>query len=421
MFGKSKYTTAGALPERLEPKAVVRLLEEQDHKAHEALAAREDAPPEALFFIATDGGASARRIVAANPQTPAHANRLLADDKNDEVRAELARKIGRLIPNLPDDASEKVRSLTIETLERLARDQLPRVRAILAEEIKMLDCVPKHVIKALARDVESVSAPILEYSPLLSDADLSEIISTAQASYVLVAIAKRRPVTANISAAIAEALCVPAISALLANSSSEIRQQTLDKIIENGSHIKEWHLPLVLRSELSQRAIRRLAGFVGAALLDRLAARHGLDEETRELLAKRMREQVEHGSMEASADPTSMAAEEVRRLFKSGNLTDSTIEGAAEAGRREFIAAGLSKMANVPVDTVRRILDARTAKPITALVWRAGLSMRTAFKIQTFVMRLPAGELLPARRGIDFPLSEEEMRWHLDYFAVPVL
>lgn len=410
---------ADILPDRLEPKAVVKLLEEQGRRAYEALASRADAPPEALFYIATEGTPDSRRAAAANPSTPAHANRILADDADEEVRAELARKIGRLIPNLPHDASEKVRALTVETLERLARDQLPRVRAILAEEIKLLDCVPRRVVKLLARDIETVAAPILEYSPLLSDADLSEIISTAQAGYVLVAIAKRRPVSGNIAAAIGEVLCVPAISALLANSSAEIRQQTLDKIIENGSLIKEWHLPLVLRSELSQRAIRRLAGFVGAALVEKLAERRELDDETREFLSRKVREQIDLGAMDDADDPGARAAEEVRKLFKCGNLTDAAVEGAAEAGRRDFIVAALAQLASVPVDTARRILDSHSAKPVTALVWRAGLSMRTSFKIQTFVMRLQAGELLPARGGVRFPLSENEMNWHLDYFAVP--
>jgi hypothetical protein len=35
-------------------------------------------------------------------------------------------------------------------------------------------------------------------------------------------------------------------------------------------------------------------------------------------------------------------------------------------------------------------------------------------------MRLVAGELLPARVGVRFPLSEDEMLWHLNYFGVPV-
>jgi hypothetical protein len=33
-------------------------------------------------------------------------------------------------------------------------------------------------------------------------------------------------------------------------------------------------------------------------------------------------------------------------------------------------------------------------------------------------MHLPAHELLPARGGTDFPLNEDEMRWHLAYFDV---
>ncbi|MGN6514959.1 MAG: DUF2336 domain-containing protein, partial [Rhizomicrobium sp.] len=240
---------------------VLRILQERNNAAREDLATRTDAAPEVLFFLASEGSLKARRAVANNPSAPAHANRVLADDHDEEVRSELARKIARLLPGVPPDAAEKVRALTIETLERLAQDQLPRVRAILAEEIKSLDCVPKHIVDMLARDVEEeVAAPILEYSPLLSDADLAEIIASAQARFTLVAIAQRRPLSANVSEAIATALDVPSVAALLANSSAQIREQTLDKIIEHGSRITEWHLPLVLRNDLSQRAIRRIAG-----------------------------------------------------------------------------------------------------------------------------------------------------------------
>jgi hypothetical protein len=75
-------------------------------------------------------------------------------------------------------------------------------------------------------------------------------------------------------------------------------------------------------------------------------------------------------------------------------------------------------LAKVPEDSVRRILQSGSAKPITALVWRAKLSMRVAFKIQSFVMHLAVGELLPAREGVHFPLTEDEMRWHLNYFGI---
>jgi uncharacterized protein (DUF2336 family) len=402
----------------LSQRDALRILEERDTAARDELAARADAAPEVLFFLASEGSIKARRAIARNAAAPAHANRLLAEDNDEEVRSELARKIGRLLPDLPDEISERMRALTVETLERLAQDQLPRVRAILAEEIKALDCVPKNVIDMLARDVEEdVAAPILEYSPLLSDSDLMEIISSAQAHFTLTAIAQRKPLGANVSAAIAEALDVPAVAALLANSSAQIREQTLEKIIDHGSRITEWHLPLVLRSDLSQRAIRRIAGFVSASLLDRLAARDGLDKGTKSLLAKRVRARIDE-PVDDVRDPTAQAQSDVALLHKEGRLDDSAVERAVEAGKREFVIAALAFLARTPIETARRIIQSGTAKPAVALVWRAKLSMRVAFKVQSLVMRLKGGELLPARDGVDFPLSEDEMLWHLNYFGI---
>jgi len=407
-----------ALPDALSRAEVLRILEERSNAAREELAARQDASPEALFFLASEGTLKARLAVAANPSTPPHANRLLADDKEGDVRVELARKIARLLPNLSANASEKLRTLTIETLEKLAQDQLPRVRRMLAEEIKTLDCVPKNVIKKLSRDVEEVAAPILEYSPLLSDADLVEIISSAQARFALTAIARRRPLSANISDAIASALDVPAVAELLTNSSAQIREQTLEKIIEHGVRIKEWHLPLALRADLSQRAVRRIAGFVSAALIEKLSLRHGLSKETRSFLAKRVRERIDEDE-EGGVDPQTAAETEARALFKAGKLDDSFVEKAAESGKRELVIYALGLLANTKPDIVRRIVQSANAKPMIALVWRAKLSMRVAFKIQSFVMRLTGKDLLPAREGMHFPLSEDEMLWHLAYFGVP--
>src|SRR5882757_1307728 len=156
------------------------------------LAARTDAGPDVLHYLATHGGPATRAAVAANPVAPAISNRFLADDENEEVRVELARKIARLMPGLSEHESSHIFALTMETLECLARDATVRVRAILAEEIKYLDCIPRDIVLRLAQDLETVvSAPILEYSPLLSDADLIEIIACGQVQEVLVAVASR--------------------------------------------------------------------------------------------------------------------------------------------------------------------------------------------------------------------------------------
>lgn len=410
---KSVSHQPSARPDHAE---ILKILEQQNAAACRDLAQRNDAAPEALFYLAKEGSAETRRVVAGNPATPPHANRFLADDADDEVRVELARKIGQLLPNLSADCSQRMRDLTIETIERLAHDCLPRVRAALAEEIKALDCLPPRIIRKLARDVESVSAPILEYSPLLSDSDLIEIISTAQASFALLAIAKRRPLRANVSEAIAAALDVPAVAALLVNSSAQIRHQTLEKIVQHAKSVKDWHLPLVLRQDLSQRAIRRLATFVSAALIEKLGEKRNLDEKTRRHLKEQMRKRIEAGEdllRDGPAKPSDLAA-----LYKAGKLDDTFVESAVERGARETVIGALALLAGTTPDRVSKIFHSESAKPITALVWQAGLTMRVAFKIQTILLHLPVGSVLPAREGFRFPLSDDEMRWHLNYFGV---
>ena len=395
-------------------------LEQRAQADQYELAGRTDAGPEVLHYLAGNGAPATRRAVAANVAAASHTNRYLADDADQEVRVELARKIARLMPSLSDDEGMHIHALTIETLERLARDQEPRVRAVLAEEIKTLGCIPKFIALTLARDVEAlVAAPILEYSPLLSDADLMEIIATAKAQEVLTAIAKRKPVSTGVCDAIVSSLDIPAIAALLANSDAKIREKTLEDIAAQAEKIQSWHMPLVLRADLSKRAILRIASFVGAGLIEQLSVRYGLDDEIGQQLKKALRLRLQDDAKLDSA-PAESAVKAIEQACATGTLDEAFVEQAANAGQREAVMLALSALGRVPDATVRKIFASRSAKPVTALVWHAGLSMRLAFKIQSFVMKLAAGELLPARAGVHFPMNEDEMRWHLGYFGVEV-
>ena len=143
-----------------------------------ALARDADARPEVLYYLAEDRDKDVRSAVASNPATPGQADLKLSEDVDPYVRTELARKIGRLLPGIGDAKQERLRDLTEQALDHLSADRLVDVRAALADAIRDSEIVPKAIVMKLAQDVEEiVAAPILEYSPLLNDADLVEIIA----------------------------------------------------------------------------------------------------------------------------------------------------------------------------------------------------------------------------------------------------
>ena len=405
LFRRKSQKPAGARP-AIAYEAQKTMLESPDRVAQRKLAASPNSKPEVLYYLAQDSEVSIRRAVAANPTTPLQADALLVGDEDGEVRCDLARKIGRLVPDLGDSERGHMLELAIEMLETLARDQLPRVRAILSEEIKHTDAVPHALVKRLAQDIESiVAAPVLEYSPLLSDADLKEIIAAGIASEAMQAIARRAELTSDVADAVAATFDAAAVATLLANESAQIREETLDKIIDAAAEIEAWHEPLVLRPELSIRAIRRIAGFVASALIETLAARHDLDDRLRAELNAGVRNKIES----STGQDADTLANTIAELERDGGLDDDAVQGAVESGQREFAVLALVQKSGLSAELVNSILRSRDGKPVTALAWKAGLSMRTALMVQSGIARVPPPKMLQARNGTDFPLRPAEM------------
>ncbi|RMF12688.1 MAG: DUF2336 domain-containing protein [Alphaproteobacteria bacterium] len=392
-----------------------RLLERGRLDDRRALAQRQDMRPEILYFLAEDEDREVRRAVAANPAAPIHADQLLARDSDDEVRLELARKIARLVPDLPPDESIRIRERAIELLESLARDALPKVRAMVAEEIKRSDRVPREIVRQLARDLESiVCCPVLEYSPLLDENDLRELIAAGMSSEALSAIARRENLDETVSDDIAATLDVPAVAALLANDSAQIREDTLDRLIDQAREVAEWHQPLAMRPQLSIRAMKRIAGFVASALVHRMMERNPIDEKLADEILDRVRQRI--AEEQVGDDEAAELAAKARDFHRRGMLNDEFVHDAIENNRRELLIQCLAVMADIEPAVVRRILLSKSGRAVTALAWKAGLKMRTAFKMQTELALVSPSQLVPAKEGRDYPMDESELVWHLSYF-----
>jgi len=393
-----------------------KLARDDDVKVRLKLAKRKDLVPEILYFLAKDPAPEVRRAIAKNAATPHQADLLLSDDSDDVVRYNLAEKIAQLIPGLNAEELGKVHDFTYQVLERLAKDQAMRVRRILSETLKDIADAPPEVIRRLARDVELVvCAPVLEHSPVLTDEELLEIIRSGPVLGALSVIAKRTDLSEDLSDAIYESKDVDAIIVLLSNTSTQIREDTLDRIVEQAQDIEPWHKPLAERPTLSRKAVLQLVEYVADSLLDTLALRADIGDNAAEAVREEFTRRMEAAERTRERDEGGPPQERAKILFDRNELDDKAVHEASQSGEVEFVKVALTLMSGINPTTVSKIIEIASAKGIVSLCWKAGLSMPTAMLIQKRIAKVPPREVQGSAEG-EYPFTDEEMTWQLEFF-----
>ena len=391
-----------------------RLARAEDIGTRRKLAANRSLRPEMLYYLAEDPAAEVRREIAANPKTPVQADLLLARDRDDGVRRDLARKIARIAPGLDAESQDEMQKRAVQVLEILARDQLVQIRRMIADAVKDLPTAPVGAIRVLARDTEiEVAGPVLQFSPLLEDSDLLEIIGADPVPGALSAIARRNGLAEAVADSIAAGDNDSAVAALLANTSAQIREETLDALIDRAPPRQSWHGPLVRRPKLSAAAVTRLAGFVARSLIEVLQQRSDLDPGTAQALAEAVEARLAADPGDA-ADPPEETA---HKLLAADELDEDRLAEALETGNRAFLVESLALLSDIPRVAVERVLSSQSPKGVTALAWKAGLTMRFATVLQSRLARIPPKALIVADPAGDYPLSEEDMLWQMEFFA----
>ena len=418
-----------------------RMLNDPDVFVRANMAKRTDLRPELLYYLTDDVSPEVRQALADNSALPWQADMKLAGDTSVDVRAGLAGKVQRILPGLPPGEQDAARQRIMKTLEVLAKDTAARVRGVVAETLKDVADAPPELVKQLARDAElAVSAPVLQFSPLLTDEDLIEIVKGKFAEGATSVVAKRAGVSERLSDAIVQSDDVDAVATLLGNSSAQIREETLDLVLDKAPARPSWHGPLVDRPVLSNKAALKIAAFVAEAFAQRLQARPDLDPATKEAVTAEVRKRIAEaggGSVDDTtglgkkrnvADPDWAAGGEgegegetvgakVKRLRREKKLDDAAIVAAAQGGEKLFVKLALAELAAVRADAVDKILTARSAKGVIAVCWKAKLKLATAVAIQQRTLSLPPKSVLNQPKWDGWPLTEEELKWQLEFFG----
>lgn len=398
-----------------------RMARDPDRRTRFAVAEATAVAPEILYYMADDPDPEVRGRVAANPSTPTQADGKLANDEDACVRSALARKVALRAPELGPMDSHAHTAQTLALLEKLTRDQLPVVRQVVAEVLKSESRIPPHIVHALARDIDLVvAAPILEFSPVLADADLVDILANAPIPGAMRAVSRRRGLGVEVVELVARSDDTDALVELLNNPTAQMREDTLDYLIERARGLPPLHEPLVRRPQLSKRGACRLATFVADSLLDQLAARKDLDAETMDVLRQAVRARLEkdYAAQTSARDGEAVQLEQevatARILHEKKPITEDLIRRSLDYEHWIFVKACLIVRSGCSMTAVRLIMKSERPDAVLSLCWKAGLGSDTAVQIQRLLAGIPTpmrgdgGELTPAEMDRILASFEEE-------------
>jgi len=371
------------------------------------LATNTRTPAAVLQLLAADRAVTVRAAVAMNPAAPSSADAMLSLDQDERVRIFVAQRLARLLPRLPAPDDRAMQDHVLSVLGMLVQDAALRVRAAIAEAVKAMPEAPRDLILRLAHDhAIPVSEPVIRLSPVLTDLDLLALLATPPYPAAPVSVAQRHGLSPVVADAVFALADTAAIRALLANASATLRDATLDAIVTQATH------PGATGFSLSPATTRALDEILQSGFIYTLLER----AELAPALADALRCRVTAALAPSPRLPLSEAEllRATRQLQAAGGLTEAAIADAVRRGDHRRVAVQLAVTSGVPVSVVDRAAALHSAKGLISLVWMARMPMRLAVLVQSALGHCPPGQAMQPDDAGGFPMTEQEMRWHID-------
>ncbi len=295
--------------------------------------------------------------------------RTLVKGVSDEDRAQAAHKICRCIDETEITPDE--RAYAEEIVRVMAQDAAILVRRALAVALKNSPKLPRAVAAKLAKDVDSVALPVILNSPVLSDADLVEIICASPPTKQF-AVASRERLSPTVTGAIAEFSPAHVVERALANDNAEFDTHGLEAAIERFSGVSNVTAAMVRRSALPVSVTEKLVALVSGEVFDHLVNHHALPPQLAIELAIGARERATMDVIEQAALQRDLGPF-VGKLCQHGRLTPSLIMRALCMGQVGFVEHALAELAGVPHQRIWLMVHDSGPLGLKAAFDRAGL------------------------------------------------
>lgn len=300
--------------------------------------------------------------------TEADVARLLTD-RSPDTRVSTAEKIASEFTQ--GNLSQRERTLAVEIFRLMMQDAETRVRQALAQELKACPYLPHELANLMANDVEQVAVPVLQFSAVLTDADLIDIVETLNRSKQR-AVAKRSRVSAAVSAALVDHGDSEVVIELLRNTGATIEEPALIQAVQKHGNDEAVMRPLVDRAELPLTVAERLVTKVSEEMRRVLVLRHKMSDDLAQSLTRRTRERVTVGMLNPGISDGEVQRI-VAQLRTEGRLTPSLLLRMLCEGDLRFFEAAMATLAGIPWLNAARLIHDAGQRGLAALCRASGL------------------------------------------------
>ena len=191
-----------------------------------------------------------------------------------EKKIEITSRLGHYYTSM--NIAEKKKKVVERLFRGISKDTEVKVRKTLAESIKLSSDIPSDIVIQLAKDINEVSIPVLEFSDVISDEDLINIITESNNLVKQKSIAKRRVVSKAVSNKLIETNQADVIKGLLKNSGSEINLKDYEDIIDKFSDNINIIESVIVRDAVAPDIIENIANKVSNEIYSSLLKKHSL-------------------------------------------------------------------------------------------------------------------------------------------------
>ncbi|HVI91210.1 MAG TPA: DUF2336 domain-containing protein [Dongiaceae bacterium] len=282
----------------------------------------------------------------------ADVQRLLSDPSVD-ARVDTAAKVADAFD--VSHLSDKERELAGQIFRLMARDAAVMVRSTLAHHLKSNPDLPKDVALALARDVEEVSLPVLEFSSVLDDGDLIEIVRNSNVDKQK-AVARREGVSTNVANALIDHGKSPSVVAeLMNNKTAQLGEAEIAKALTKHGADPVVANSIVSRAQLPITIAERVISMVSEHLRDFLLSKQEISPEMVTDIVLQARERATVNLLPPGAKSADVM-DLCRQLRDHRRLTPSLILRALCTGDLAFFEASLAVLSNTSLVNARLLI-----------------------------------------------------------------